>query len=59
MKVIEISEIEAINLANHLEYYILQEVRDAAEDYDNMEYLMNLVHVYERCKEVRDKAEKE
>lgn len=59
MKVIEISETEAINLANHLEFYILQEVRDAAEDYDNMEYLMNLVHIYERCKAVRDEAEEE
>ena len=41
---------EAITLATHLEYYIMQEVRDAAEDYDNIDYLINLVHIYERCK---------
>ena len=50
---IEITESEAKSLFNHLEYYIIKEVQDDV-DYDSMEYLSNLVHVYEKCKEVAD-----
>ena len=48
---VEITKDEAVNLMNHLEYYIMQEVRDAGEDYDNFDYLRNLVHIYDKCKE--------
>ena len=48
-EVVVLTKQEAFSLANHLEYYIMQEVRDAP-DYDNIDYLINLVHVYERCK---------
>lgn len=44
---------EAESLALHLELYILEEVRDVGEDYDNFDYLLRLVHVYEKCKGVR------
>ena len=41
---------EAKTLYNHLEFSILDEIR-CDECYDNLGYLMNLVHIYERCKE--------
>ena len=48
---IELTKAEAEALANHLEWYILQEIKDDS-DYDSIAYLCNLVHVYEKCKEV-------
>ena len=47
---IELTKAEAEALKNHLEWYIIQEVKDDA-DYDNMQRLVSLVHVYEKCKE--------
>lgn len=47
---ITLTKDEADALANHLEWYIIQEVKDD-EDYDNIQYLAALLHVYERCKE--------
>ena len=47
---ITLTKDEANALANHLEWYIIQEVKDD-EDYDNIQYLAALIHVYERCKE--------
>ena len=55
-EVVALTKMEAINLANHLEYYIMQEVRDAGEDYDNFDYLINLVHIYERCRAVESEG---
>ena len=46
---ITLTKDEADALANHLEWYIIQEVKDD-EDYDNIQYLAALIHVYERCK---------
>ena len=48
---IELTREEALSLANHLQWYIIQEVRDDA-DYDSLDYLCRLVHIYEKCKEV-------
>lgn len=45
---------EAENLENHLEWYIIQEIRDFGGVYDNLEYLANLIHIWERCKEVSE-----
>ena len=56
-EVVVLTKPEAINLANHLEYYIMQEVRDAGEDYDNIDYLINLIHIYERCKKMESENE--
>lgn len=47
---ITLTKDEADALANHLKWYIIQEVKDD-EDYDNIQYLAALLHVYERCKE--------
>ena len=47
---ITLTKDEADALANHLEWYIIQEIKDD-EDYDNIQYLAALIHVYERCKE--------
>lgn len=55
-EVVTLTKQEAINLANHLEYYIMQEVRDAGEDYDNFNYLINLVHIYERCRKMESEG---
>lgn len=49
--VVTLSKDEAEALYNHLDYYIVQEIKDDPE-YDNIKYLLNLVHIYERCKEV-------
>lgn len=57
MKVIEITKAEAKSLANHLEFSILKEIRDVGEEYDNMVYLLNLIHVYERCSAVVEREE--
>ena len=54
MSEVILTKTETINLANHLEYSILQEVRDAGADYDNLDYLVNLVHIYERCKKAEE-----
>lgn len=40
---------EAISLASHLEYYLLQEVRENP-DYDNLDYFIQLCDIYKRCK---------
>ena len=41
---------EAVSLYYHLDIAILDEIRDVGEEYDNMNYLLNLVHIYDRCK---------
>lgn len=41
---------EAECLANHLEYYIIQEIRDD-EEYDSILYLGHLLDVYRKCRE--------
>lgn len=46
---IELTKEEAIALANHLDYYLLQEVRDDP-DYDNLDYFATLAIIYKRCK---------
>ena len=48
---VELSHEEAVALAEHLEMYIIQEVQDVGDLYDNMDYLVTLVHIYERCKQ--------
>ena len=45
---------EAESLEDHLEYYIFQAVRDNP-DFDNINCLCNLVHVYEKCHEVAER----
>ena len=47
---VELTKDEATCLKNHLEWYIIQEVKDD-EDYDNIDFLCNLIHVYEKCKQ--------
>ena len=49
---IELTNEEARCLEQHLEWYIIQEVKDNP-DYDSIEYLARLIHVYEKCKEVK------
>ena len=46
---------EAESLEDHLEYYIFQAVRDNP-DFDNINCLCNLVHVYEKCRDLAKKA---
>ena len=46
---VELTYNEAEALKNHLEWYIIQEIKDGSNDYDSMEYLLNLVHVFEKC----------
>lgn len=41
---------EAECLANHLEYYIIQEIRDD-EEYDSILYLGHLLDVYRKCRD--------
>ena len=50
---VKLTKDEAEALMNHLEIYILQEIRDD-DAYDNLGYLLNLIHVYEKCKEEVD-----
>lgn len=45
---------EAEILYNHLDTSILEEVRNDAEDYDNMHYLVTLCNIYQRCKAVAE-----
>lgn len=45
---IELTKAEAEALKNHLEWYISQEVKDDT-DYDNINYLTSLIHIYEKC----------
>ena len=40
---------EAECLKNHLEWYIIQEIKDDV-DYDNIDFLCNMIHIYEKCK---------
>lgn len=47
---IELTKAEAETLATHLEWYIIQEIKDDS-DYDGIDYLIRLIHVYEKCKE--------
>ena len=46
---VELTPQEAQSLEQHLEWYIIQEIKDCGE-YDSIAYLINLVHVYEKCK---------
>ena len=50
--VVTLSKEEAESLYNHMMFSILDEIKADPETYDNIEYLVNLVHIYERCKEV-------
>ena len=49
MSMVELTKTEAEALKNHLEIYIIQEIRDDA-DYDSIDYLTSLIHIYEKCK---------
>jgi len=42
---------EAKALYNHLDCYIIQEIKDMGDEYDNMDYLARLVSIYNKCKE--------
>jgi len=53
MSMVELTKDEAETLKNHLEFYIIQEIKDDA-DYDSIDYLTNLIHVYEKCKAEED-----
>lgn len=46
---VELTKAEAETLKDHLGFYIIQEIKDDA-DYDNIDYLMNLIHIYEKCR---------
>ena len=46
---VELTKDEAESLMNHLEVYVIQEIRDD-DEYDNLSYLFDLMHVYEKCK---------
>ena len=48
---ITITAEEARSLEQHLDWYIIQEIKDC-DDYDSIGYLTNLIHVYEKCKAV-------
>jgi hypothetical protein len=52
--VLTLTEDEAEILYNHLDTSILEEIRNVAEDYDNMHYLVTLCNIYQRCKAVCD-----
>lgn len=56
---VTLSRDEAEMLFHHLELYIIQEVRDIGDDYDNMEYLATLCDIYKRCKAAADEADSE
>lgn len=55
---VELTKAEAESLMNHLEVYVIQEIRDD-DEYDNLSYLLNLIHVYEKCKREVDDGEEE
>lgn len=46
---------EAECLMNHLDRSILNEIKEDP-DYDSMIYLVNLVNIYQKCKEAVDNA---
>jgi len=46
---VELTKDEAEALEDHLEWYIIQEIKDDA-DYDSIDYLTSLIHIYEKCK---------
>lgn len=54
-EIVIITASEAESLEDHLEYYIFQAVRDNL-DFDNINCLCNLVHVYEKCRDLAKKA---
>lgn len=55
---VELAHNEAEALKNHLEWYIIQEVKDNGQDYDSIDYLLTLCHVFEKCrKEVGDNTQ--
>ena len=49
MSMVELTKAEAETLKNHPELYIIQEIKDDA-DYDSIDYLTSLIHIYEKCK---------
>ena len=53
--IVIITASEAESLEDHLEYYIFQTVRDNL-DFDNIDCLCDLVHVYEKCRDLAKKA---
>ena len=53
---VELTKVEAEALKNHLEWYIIQETKDSGE-YDSIEYLLNLVHVFEKCEKALKERE--
>lgn len=50
---VELTKDEAECLKNHLEWYIIQEIKDDT-NYDSIDFLCNLIHVYEKCKQEVD-----
>lgn len=46
---IKLTKAEAEALKKHLEWYIIQEIKDS-DEYDNIDYLISLIHVLEKCK---------
>ena len=52
---VELTKDEAACLKYHLERYIIQEIKDDI-DYDSIDFLCNLIHVYEKCKQEEDDA---
>ena len=54
-EIVIITASEAESLEDHLEYYIFQNIRDDV-DFDNINCLCNLVHVYEKCRDLAKKA---
>lgn len=54
-EIVIITASEAESLEDHLEYYIFQSVRDNL-DFDNIDCLCDLVHVYEKCRDLAKKA---
>lgn len=51
---ITLTQKEAEVLYNHLDYYIIQEIKDVGNEYDNMDYLTTLVAIYNKCKEAKE-----
>jgi len=50
---IELTKAEAEALKKHLEWYIIQGIKDS-DEYDNIDYLISLIHVLEKCKAEED-----
>lgn len=53
MSEVTLTKDEAECLANHLEIYIIKEVRDDI-DYDSIDYLCALCGIYKRCREAAE-----